>query len=230
MKVILLAGGFGTRLSGYTKTIPKPMVEVGGQPMLIHIMKQYAKYGFKDFYIALGYRGELIKKFFNKKFFDWNINLVETGENTMTGGRLKRLKKYVGKTTFMMTYGDGISNVNLGKLIKFHKKNNKLVTLTAVRPPARFGALKLKGNSVSYFKEKSKLDEGWINGGFFVMEPEFLKFIKNDNTYLEREPLEKVTKKKQLAAYKHEGFWQCMDTKRDKDELNKIFSNKKIKF
>ena len=206
------------------------MVEVGGQPMLIHIMKQYAKYGFKDFYIALGYRGELIKKFFNKKFFDWNINLVETGENTMTGGRLKRLKKYVGKTTFMMTYGDGLSNVNLKKLLKFHKKNNKLVTLTAVRPPARFGALKLKGNSVSYFKEKSKLDEGWINGGFFVMEPEFLKFIKNDNTYLEREPLEKVTKKKQLAAYKHEGFWQCMDTKRDKDELNRIFSNKKIKF
>ena len=230
MKVILLAGGFGTRLSGYTKTIPKPMVEVGGQPMLIHIMKQYAKYGFKDFYIALGYRGELIKKFFNKKFFDWNINLVETGENTMTGGRLKRLKKYVGKTTFMMTYGDGISNVNLGKLIKFHKKNNKLVTLTAVRPPARFGALKLKGNSVSYFKEKSKLDEGWINGGFFVMEPEFLKFIKNDNTYLEREPLEAVTQKKQLAAFRHEGLWQCMDTKRDRDNLNKILKRKKIKF
>ena len=230
MKVILLAGGFGTRLSEYTKTIPKPMVEVGGQPMLIHIMKQYAKYGFKDFYIALGYRGELIKKFFNKKFFDWNINLVETGENTMTGGRLKRLKKYVGKTTFMMTYGDGISNVNLGKLIKFHKKNNKLVTLTAVRPPARFGALKLKGNNVSYFKEKSKLDEGWINGGFFVMEPEFLKFIKNDNTYLEREPLEAVTQKKQLAAFRHEGFWQCMDTKRDKDKLDKILKSKKIKF
>ena len=230
MKVILLAGGFGTRLSGYTKTIPKPMVEVGGQPMLIHIMKQYAKYGFKDFYIALGYRGEVIKKFFNKKFFDWNINLVETGENTMTGGRLKRLKKYVGKTTFMMTYGDGISNVNLGTIIKFHKKNNKLVTLTAVRPPARFGALKLKGNSVSYFKEKSKLDEGWINGGFFVMEPEFLKFIKNDNTYLEREPLEAVTQKKQLAAFRHEGFWQCMDTKRDKDNLNKILKRKKIKF
>ena len=230
MKVILLAGGFGTRLSEYTQTIPKPMVEVGGQPMLIHIMKQYAKYGFKDFYIALGYRGELIKKFFNKKFFDWNINLVETGENTMTGGRLKRLKKYVGKTTFMMTYGDGISNVNLGKLIKFHKKNNKLVTLTAVRPPARFGAIKLKGNNVSYFKEKSKLDEGWINGGFFVMEPEFLKFIKNDNTYLEREPLEAVTQKKQLAAFRHEGFWQCMDTKRDKDNLNKILKRKKIKF
>ena len=148
----------------------------------------------------------------------------------MTGGRLKRLKKYVGKTTFMMTYGDGLSNVNLSKLLKFHKKNKKLVTLTAVRPPARFGALKLKGNSVSYFKEKSKLDEGWINGGFFVMEPEFLKFIKNDNTYLEREPLEAVTQKKQLAAFRHEGFWQCMDTKRDKDNLNKILKRKKIKF
>ena len=230
MKVVLLAGGFGTRLSEYTKTIPKPMINIGGKPMLLHIMKLYAKYGFKDFYIALGYKGEIIKKFFNKKFFDWNINLVETGENTMTGGRLKRLKKYVGKTTFMMTYGDGISNVNLGKLIKFHKKNNKLVTLTAVRPPARFGALKLKGNSVSYFKEKSKLDEGWINGGFFVMEPEFLKFIKNDNTYLEREPLEAVTQKKQLAAFRHEGFWQCMDTKRDKDNLNEILKGKKIKF
>lgn len=227
MKVILLAGGFGTRLSGYTKTIPKPMVEVGGQPMLIHIMKQYAKYGFKDFYIALGYRGELIKKFFNKKFFDWNINLVETGENTMTGGRLKRLKKYVGKTTFMMTYGDGLSNVNLKKLLKFHKKNKKLVTLTAVRPPARFGVIKLNSQHVSYFKEKSKLDEGWINGGFFVMEPEFLKYIKNDNTYLEREPLETVTKKRQLTAFKHNGFWQCVDTKRDIDKLNKIFSAKK---
>jgi len=230
MKVVLLAGGFGTRLSEYTKTIPKPMIEVGGQPMLVHIMKQYAKYGFKDFYIALGYKGEIIKKFFNKNFFDWNINLIETGKNTMTGGRLKRLKKYVGKKTFMMTYGDGLSNVNLSKLLKHHKKNKKLVTLTAVRPPARFGALKLKGNNVSYFKEKPKLDEGWINGGFFVMEPEFLKFIKNDNTYLEREPLEKITRKKQLAAFKHEGFWQCMDTKRDKDNLNKILKRKKIKF
>ena len=230
MKVILLAGGFGTRISEYTKTIPKPMIKINGKPLLIHIMKQYAKYGHKDFYIALGYKGEVIKKYFNKKFFDWNINLIETGKNTMTGGRLKRLKKYVGNSTFMMTYGDGISNVNLGKLLKFHKKNKKLVTLTAVRPPARFGALKLKGNNVNYFKEKSKLDEGWINGGFFVMEPEFLKYIKNDNTYLEREPLETVTKKKQLAAFRHEGFWQCMDTKRDKDNLSKIFKSKKIKF
>ena len=230
MKVILLAGGFGTRLPEYTKTIPKPMVSIAGKPMLLHIMKLYAKYGFKDFYIALGYKGKIIKKFFNKKFFDWNINFVETGKNTMTGGRLKRLKKYIGKETFMMTYGDGLSNINLKKLLKFHKKNKKLVTLTAVRPPARFGAIKLKGQQVSYFKEKSKLDEGWINGGFFVMEPEFLKLIKNDNTYLEREPLEKATKKRQLMAFKHEGFWQCMDTKRDKDKLNEILSSKKIKF
>ena len=230
MKVILLAGGFGIRLSEYTKTIPKPMIKVGGRPMLIHIMKHYAKYGFKDFYIALGYKGEIVKKFFNKKFSDWNINLIETGENTMTGGRLKRLEKFIGKETFMMTYGDGLSNVNLKKLLKFHKKKKKLVTLTAVRPPARFGALKLKDHYVSSFKEKSKLDEGWINGGFFVMEPEFLKFIKNDNTYLEREPLEAVTQKKQLAAFRHEGFWQCMDTKRDKDNLNEILKRKKIKF
>lgn len=227
MKVVLLAGGFGTRLSEYTKTVPKPMIYIGDKPMLLHIMKLYAKYGFKDFYIALGYKGEIIKKFFNKKFFDWNINLIETGRNTMTGGRLKRLKKYIGNETFMMTYGDGLSNINLKKLLKFHKKNKKLVTLTAVRPPARFGVVKLKGQHVSYFKEKSKLDEGWINGGFFVMEPEFLKYIKNDNTYLEREPLEKMTKKRQLTAFKHNGFWQCVDTKRDIDKLNKILSAKK---
>ena len=223
MKVILLAGGFGTRLSEYTKTVPKPMIDIGGKPMLLYIMKHYAKYGFKDFYIALGYKGEIIKNFFNKRFFDWNINLIETGKNTMTGGRLKRLKKYIGKETFMMTYGDGLSNLNLKKLLKFHKKNKKLVTLTAVRPPARFGALKLRGQRVSYFKEKSKLDEGWINGGFFVMEPEFLKFIKNDNTYLERDPLEVATKKRQLIAFRHEGFWQCMDTKRDRDQLEDLF-------
>ena len=201
MKVVLLAGGYGTRLSEYTKTIPKPMIKVGGKPLLLHIMKLYAKHGFKDFYIALGYKGEMIKKYFNKNFFDWNINLIETGKNTMTGGRLKRLKKHLGKETFMMTYGDGLSNVNLKKLLKFHKKNKKLVTLTAVRPPARFGALKIKGKKVSYFKEKSKLDEGWINGGFFVMEPKFLNYIKKDNTYLEREPLEIATKKKTIISF-----------------------------
>tara|TARA_Y100000590_G_C15624818_1_gene978958 strand:+ start:762 stop:1454 length:693 start_codon:yes stop_codon:yes gene_type:complete len=230
MKVVLLAGGFGTRLSEYTKTIPKPMVSIGGKPIIIHIMQLYAKYGFKDFYIALGYKGEMIRNFFNKRISDWNVNLIETGKNTMTGGRLKRLKKHIGKETFMMTYGDGLSNINLKKLLQFHKKNKKLVTLTAVRPPARFGAIKLKGNTVTYFKEKSKVDEGWINGGFFVMEPKFLNFIKNDGTYLEREPLEKISKKKQLAAFKHRGFWQCMDTKRDKDKLNKILNSKQIKF
>jgi glucose-1-phosphate cytidylyltransferase len=230
LKIVILAGGFGTRLSEYTKTLPKPMVKVGGAPMILHIMKLYAKYGFKDFYIALGYKGKIIKNFFNKKFFDWNINLIETGKNTMTGGRLKRLKKYLGQETFMLTYGDGVSNVNLKELLKFHKKNKKLVTLTAVRPPARFGAIKISGQRVTHFKEKSKLDEGWINGGFFVMEPKFLKFIHGNNSYLEREPLEKVTKIGELAAFKHEGFWQCMDTKRDKDRINKILNSKKIKF
>ena len=226
MKVILLAGGFGTRLSEHTKTIPKPMINLAGKPMLLHIMKLYAKYGYKDFYVALGYKGEVIKKFFNKKFFDWNINLIETGESTMTGGRLKRLKKYIGNETFMMTYGDGLSNVNLEKLLKFHKKNKKLVTLTAVRPPARFGVLKLNGQYVRYFKEKSKLDEGWINGGFFVMEPKIFKFLKNDQTVLERSPLEKICKLKKLGAFKHYKNWQCMDTIRDKILLEELVKKK----
>jgi len=227
MKVILLAGGLGTRLSEYTKTIPKPMVSVAGKPMLVHIMNHYAKYGFKDFYIALGYKGEIIKKYFNKNKFKWNVTLIPTGEKTMTGGRLKRLEKYIGSETFMLTYGDGLSNIDLKKLLRFHKKNKKMVTMSAVRPPARFGVIKLNGNKVTYFKEKSKLDEGWINGGFFIMEPTFLKYIKNDQTFLEKEPLEKVTKIDELRAYRHKGFWQCMDTKRDKDKLEKIL--KKIK-
>tara|TARA_A100000164_G_scaffold381454_1_gene433183 strand:- start:1727 stop:2401 length:675 start_codon:yes stop_codon:yes gene_type:complete len=219
MKVVILAGGFGTRLSEYTKTIPKPMIKVKGKPLIYHIMKTYAKYGFKDFYIALGYKGYEIKNFFKKNSFNWNINLIDTGRKTMTGGRLKRLTKHLKNETFMMTYGDGLSNVNIKKLINFHKKNKKMVTLTAVRPPARFGALKLKGNSITYFKEKSKVDEGWINGGFFVIEPEFLNYIKNDQTFLEKEPLEKVCKKKTLVAFKHDGFWQCVDTKRDLEKL-----------
>jgi len=223
MKVVILAGGFGTRLSEYTKTIPKPMVKVGGKPIIFQIMKLYAKYGFNDFYIALGYKGEVIKSFFKKKFYDWNVTLVDTGKKTMTGGRLKKMKNLFGKNeTFMMTYGDGLSNVNIKKLLNFHKKNKKLVTLTAVRPPARFGVIKLKGNFVNYFKEKSKMDEGWINGGFFVINAKFLNFIKNSQTFLEKEPLERATKQKQLAAFKHRGFWQCMDTKRDKDKLDEI--------
>ena len=223
MKVVILAGGFGTRISEYTKTIPKPMISINGKPIIFHIMKHFSSYGFKDFYIALGYKGGIIKKFFKNKNYGWKVNLINTGKKTMTGGRLKRLKKYLKNETFMMTYGDGLSDVNLKKLLKFHKKNKKIVTVTAVRPPARFGALKLKGNKVSYFKEKSRLDEGWINGGFFVMEPNFLKLIKNDRTYLEKQPLEKVTKDKQLVAYKHKRFWQCIDTKRDLDKVRQIF-------
>ena len=228
MKVVILAGGQGTRLAEYTKKIPKPMVKIQKIPILEHIIRHYAKYGFKDFYIALGYKGEIISNFFKKHKTDWKIKLIKTGSKTMTGGRLKRLQKYLNKDTFMLTYGDGVSNVNLKKLLDFHKKNRKIATLTAVRPPARFGNIKLLGNKVKYFKEKSKLDEGWINGGFFVIEPEFFKYISNDKTYLEKEPLEKITKKKQLVAFKHEGFWQCMDTKRDKDYLEQII--KKIKF
>ena len=227
MKVVLLAGGFGTRLSEYTKTIPKPMVRVNNKPIILHIMEHFAKYGHKVFYIALGYKGEVIRNFFNKKFYDWEINLLDTGKSTMTGGRLKKIGKLINAETFFMTYGDGLSNVNLNKLLKFHKKNKKLVTLTAVRPPARFGSLQIEGKIVRRFKEKSKTDENWINGGFFVMQKKFLKFIKNDQTVLEKKPLEQVAKLKQLVAYKHEGFWQCMDTKKDRDLLEKILIKKK---
>ena len=185
-------------------------------------MKHYSKYGFNDFIIALGYKGKVIKDYFKKNKFLWNIKLVNTGLNSMTGGRVKLLKNIIGNNTFMMTYGDGVSNVNLKKLLNFHKKNKNLITMTAVRPPARFGAIKLEGNREKYFKKKSKLDEGWINGGFFVIEPEFIKFIKNQNTNLEREPLEIASSKKELYAFKHYDFWQCMDTKRDKDLLDKI--------
>lgn len=230
MKVVILAGGLGTRISEHTKSIPKPMIKAGKFPLLLHIMKHYSSFGYKDFYIALGYKGRVIKEYFKKKKFNWNINLINTGQNTMTGGRLKRLKKYLGNEDFFLTYGDGLSNVNLKKLLKFHKKNKKLVTLTAVRPPARFGAIKIKNNLVNYFKEKSKMDEGWINGGFFIISSKFINFIKGDKTYLEREPLEKVTKIKQLGAYRHYGFWQCVDTKRDLILINKILKDKKVKF
>ena len=227
MKLIILAGGLGTRLSELTKTIPKPMVKIRGKPILIHIMEHYFKYGIKDFYIALGYKGYVIKNYFKKKFNpNWNVNLIETGKKTMTGGRLKRLKNIIGNKTFLMTYGDGVSNVNIKKLINFHKKNGKLVTLTAVRPPARFGALKIVGKKVKYFKEKSKLDEGWINGGFFVMEPKFVELINGDHSFLEKEPLEKACSINQLSAFKHDGFQQCMDTKRDKDNLENILKKK----
>lgn len=225
MKVVILAGGLGTRMSELTKTIPKPMINILNKPMIIYIMEHYYKYGFTDFYVALGYKGNVIKKYFKNKKFPWTVNLVDTGSKTMTGGRLKRLKKYLSKDTFLMTYGDGISNVNLHKLIKFHKKNKGFATLTAVRPPARFGAIKINGNNVSYFKEKSNVDEGWINGGFFIFEPKIFNYIKSDKTYLEKEPLEKLSKLKKLMAYKHKGAWQCIDTKRDRDLLERKLKN-----
>ncbi len=228
MKVVILAGGFGTRLSEYTKIIPKPMIKIGKYPIIVHIMKHYYKFGFKDFYIALGYKGNFIKKYFKNNKFPWNVKLVDTGLKTMTGGRLKRLKKYLLNETFMLTYGDGLSNVDILKLINFHKKKKKMITLTAVRPPARFGVIKIQTEYVKYFKEKSQIDSGWINGGFFVIEPSFLKYIKNDKTFLEKSPLEKVTSKKQLVAYKHHGFWQCMDTIRDKIILEKAFKKKEF--
>ncbi len=228
MKCVILAGGKGTRISELTKKIPKPMIKIMGRPIIFHIMKHYSDFGIKDFIIAAGYKQNIIKRYFKKKKpKGWKIQIINTGQNTMTGGRIKRLKKYLNNETFMVTYGDGLSNVNINKLIKFHKKFKKISTLTSVRPPARFGAIKIKGNKVTYFKEKSKLDEGWINGGFFVFEPQIFKFIKNDKTFLEREPLQKLGKRKQLLAFKHNGFWQCMDTIRDKKILEREF--KKIK-
>ena len=223
MKTILLAGGFGTRLSEYTDIIPKPMIEIGGKPILWHIMNLYAQYNYKNFLVALGYKGEIIKKYFSENPTDWDINLIDTGQKTMTGGRVKRFKKLIGNETCMLTYGDGLSNVNLNSLLKFHKGHGKMVTVSAVRPPARFGAIKLKGDQVTMFKEKSYLDEGWINGGFFVFEPSFFDLIDDDDTYLEREPLERAAEKGELFAFRHEGFWKCMDTKRDKDELENIY-------
>jgi len=227
MKVVILAGGLGTRLSEYTKTIPKPMVKVNGLPILVYIMNHYIKFGFNDFIIAAGYKGIVIKKYFETNNIRAKIKVINTGLKTMTGGRLKRLKKYLNKERFLLTYGDGISNIKINKLISFHKKNKFICTLTAVRPPARFGAIKLKGKKVFYFKEKSSLDEGWINWGYFVFEPEIFKFLKNDKTLLEKDPMEKLSRKRKLGAFKHYDFWQCMDTARDKEILEK--SLKKIK-
>ena len=222
MKVVILAGGFGTRLSEYTDTIPKPMVPIGGKPIIEHIMSIYAGYGHKEFYIALGYKGEVIKDYFKNFRKDWKINLIDTGSNTLTGGRLKRLESLLSKETFLLTYGDGVSNININELISFHKSHKKILTISAVRPPARFGSLKLNGSEVVKFKEKSQLDESWINGGFFVIEPNFFKFLKSDETVLEGEPLEQITNLKEIRAYKHNGFWQCMDHKMDKDLLDEM--------
>jgi len=222
MKVVILAGGFGTRLSEYTDSIPKPMVPIGGKPMIEHIMGIYASYGHKEFYVALGYKGEVIKEYFKNFKKDWKINLIDTGANTYTGGRLKRLEKYLLNENFLLTYGDGLSNININELIKFHESHKKIVTISAVRPPARFGSLSLNGTEVLKFKEKTQLGESWINGGFFVINPKFFDFLKDDKTVLEAEPLERVTQIKEIKAMRHEGFWQCMDHKLDKDLLDKM--------
>lgn len=227
MKVVILAGGFGTRLSEYTDTIPKPMVPVGGKPIIEHIMDIYSNHGHKDFYIALGYKGEKIKEHFKNSKKNWNINLIDTGSDTMTGGRLKRLQQYLSNETFLLTYGDGISDININEKIKFHKKHKRTITISAVRPPARFGSLSLNGSIVTKFKEKQQLGESWINGGFFVVNPNFFDYIDGDNTVLEKEPLEQVTKLKEIHAFKHEGFWQCMDHKLDKDYLEHLLIEKK---
>ena len=216
MKVVILAGGYGSRLSEYTKTIPKPMVKILGKPIIHRIIDHYVSYGHQEFYIALGYKGNELKKYFLKKRFSKKIkiNLIDTGKNTMTGGRLKRLEPYL-KDTFLMTYGDGLSNIHLNKLIDFHKKNKKIFTLTAVRPPARFGSIKIKGNYVNYFKEKNNLDEGWINGGFFVFNKRILDYL-DDNSFLEKKPLETLAKIGELKSFKHNGFWYALDSLRDK--------------
>ena len=231
MKVVILAGGFGTRLSEYTKSIPKPMIKVNGRPIIYYIMKHFYNYGFKKFYVAIGYKGNVLKKYFKKNKFPWEVNLIETGLNTMTGGRIRRLKKYLGDDRFFMTYGDGLANVNLRKLLKFHIKKKKLATMTAVRPPARFGKIKLNNhNKVTLFREKSNLDEGCINGGFFVLESKVLSLIKSDKTFFEKQPLEILSKKGQLMAFKHKKTWQCMDTIRDMQILEKLLIKKTLRF
>ncbi len=230
MKVVILCGGLGTRLSEETILKPKPMVKIGKDPIVVHIMNIYKYYGYNDFILALGYKGESIRKYFKQKKYDLKIKLVDTGKKTLTGGRVLRLKKYFKKNeNFMLTYGDGLSNQNIKNLIKFHKRHKKTATMTVVRPPVRFGEVKLKGNKVISFKEKPRSSGGekWINGGFFVFNYNIFKFIKGDKVMLERQPLQNLQKKKQLVAYRHKGFWQCMDTLREKILLEKLFKEKK---
>ncbi|MDQ6962312.1 MAG: glucose-1-phosphate cytidylyltransferase [Mariprofundaceae bacterium] len=250
MKVVLLAGGLGTRISEETSSKPKPMVEVGGMPILWHIMKTYSSYGFNDFIICLGYKGYLIKEYFANYFlhtsdvtFDftnknsmeihqnmsepWKVTLVDTGAKTMTGGRLKRISKYLGDKDFCFTYGDGVGNVNIKELVAFHQSNQSLATLTAAQPPGRFGSLTLKGDSIQGFQEKPEGDGGWINAGFFVLSPKVLNYISDDDTSWEAEPLQNLASEGLLNSYKHRGFWQPMDTLRDKNYLEELWATGK---
>lgn len=248
MKVVLLAGGLGTRLSEETSIRPKPMVEIGGMPILWHIMKLYSTHGYNDFIICLGYKGYLIKEYFANYFLHksdvtidlknnsvkvhdstaepWNITLVDTGNETMTGGRIKRIQSHLGNVPFLLTYGDGVSDVDISAVVKFHKEQNKLVTVTAVQPSGRFGALNInKEDRVQSFVEKPKGDGAWTNGGFFVCQPEVFRFIEGDHTTWEREPLEKIAQMGQMIAYKHHGFWKPMDTLRDKLDLEETWQS-----
>jgi glucose-1-phosphate cytidylyltransferase len=249
MKAVLLAGGLGTRLSEETDTKPKPMVEIGGKPILWHIMKIYSSYGINDFVICLGYKGYLIKEYFANYFLHmsdvtidmqhnsievhqknaepWKVTLVDTGEETMTGGRLKRVKNYLGNEDFCFTYGDGLSDVNIGELIKFHKQQGNLATVTAVKPAGRFGALELNGTQVTAFKEKPRGDGSWINGGFFVLSPKVIDYIKDDDTIWEQEPMHQLALDGQMDAFFHEGFWQPMDTLREKKLLQTLWDENK---
>lgn len=247
MKVGILAGGVGTRLAEETEIRPKPMVEVGGKPIVWHIMKHYAHYGFNEFVIALGYKGEYIKRYMidyrplhanlsvdlkngeiemnGGEREDWKVELIDTGQATLTGGRIKRLAPYLGNETFMLTWGDGVADVDLHKLLDFHRAHGRLATVTAVRPPARFGKLDIVGDKVARFSEKPQLEEGWINGAFFVLEPGVIDYIEGDHTQWEREPLEGLARDGQLMAYRHESFWQCMDTLRDKKLLQDLWES-----
>ncbi|MEW6195139.1 MAG: glucose-1-phosphate cytidylyltransferase [Bacteroidota bacterium] len=250
MKVVILAGGLGTRLSEETTIKPKPMVEIGGKPILWHIMKIYSHYGFNEFIICLGYKGYLIKEYFANYFIHqsditvdlknnkiethnnysepWKVTLVDTGDNTMTGGRILRVKDYVRDETFMMTYGDGVGDIDIAELLKFHKKKHKVATVTAAQPIGRFGALDIDDdNNVRHFIEKPEGDGKWVNGGFFVLEPEVFRFIEDDKTFFEREPLENLAKQKELVAYHHNGFWMPMDKLSDKVELEKLWESGK---
>lgn len=247
MKIAILAGGLGTRLAEETEVRPKPMVEIGGRPIIWHIMMHYSYYNFNNFVIALGYKGEVIKRYIvdycsiNSNLTvnlkngdvkihdgarkDWVIDLVDTGFSTQTGGRLKKLAPYIGNETFMLTYGDGVSNINLQELLSFHRSHGKLATLTAVRPTARYGHLNLVGDCIAEFTEKPQTSEGWINGGFFVLEPKVFDYIDGDDTFWERKPLERLSKDGQLMAYRHASFWQCMDTLRDKILLQNLWQS-----
>lgn len=251
MKIVILAGGFGTRISEESHLRPKPMIEIGGKPILWHIMKLYSFYGHNDFIICAGYKQHMIKQYFAEYYlhqsditFDftdenkmivhnnvaepWKVTIVDTGLNTMTGGRIKRVEKYVGGETFMLTYGDGVSNVNINELIKYHKQHGKIATLTAVNVGQRFGVLGIReNNEINSFREKNDLDGSMINAGYMVLEPKIFDYIKDDTTVFEKEPLETVAKKGQLMAYKHDGFWQCMDTQRDKFNLEKQWNEGK---